>query len=119
MKCEREAFVRIRSADTAPVTEDEVCDALVAVMDSLAQRHTCSCAGKPTALCQWSQAGSLRIRTGNDLIAVPAVDFKISTERIDLCRTVDRGKPDKASVGQGLRPVSVWASGAGGKLSRV
>jgi hypothetical protein len=37
---------------------------------------------------------------GNDFITVPAVDFEISVESNYLCRTVDLGKPDKASVGQ-------------------
>jgi hypothetical protein len=34
------------------------------------------------------------------LIAVPAVDFEIGVECNYLCRTVNLGKPDKASVGQ-------------------
>ena len=43
---------------------------------------------------------SLRHSHGNDLIAVPAVDFEIGVECNYLCRTVNLGKPDKASVGQ-------------------
>ena len=52
---------------------------------------------------------SLRHSHGNDLIAVPSVDFEIGVECNYVCRTVNLGKPDKASVGQSHGPASVSA----------